>query len=94
LDLTPALAKPRLVAMRATPQVTKIPCRHCDGLGYRLAFNPAWARQARKKAGLTLQDVAEAMGITAAYLSDMELGKKPFTQQMEDKFLLAVGDAR
>jgi hypothetical protein len=76
--------------MTKTPQLAKITCRHCEGLGYRWGFNPSWARREREKARLTLRAVAVKMGVSAAYLSDMELGRRPFTEEMEEKFREAI----
>jgi transcriptional regulator with XRE-family HTH domain len=36
-------------------------------------------RQAREKANLSLRDVAERMGVSAPYLSDLERGRRNWT---------------
>ena len=43
-------------------------------------------RDARKKAGVSLRELARRMKISAPYLSDMELGKRNWTKE---KFAMA-----
>lgn len=38
-------------------------------------------REARKKKGLTLQEVADRMGLTKVYLSDVELCRRTITEE-------------
>jgi ribosome-binding protein aMBF1 (putative translation factor) len=56
-------------------------CPRCGGSG-RIA-NPAatgaMVRGAREKMGLTLREAARRMGISAAYLSDLERGNRAWT---------------
>lgn len=44
---------------------------------------PRTLRRWREEAGVSLRDVATKMGFSAAYLSDVELGKRAVTAQIE-----------
>lgn len=43
-------------------------------------------KRSRKKSGLRISDVASAMGISEPYLSELERGKRNWTQDMVDRF--------
>jgi DNA-binding XRE family transcriptional regulator len=62
-------------------------CPRCGGSG-RIA-NPAATgdlfRRARTKMGLTLREAARRMGISAAYLSDLERGNRAWTLKVQTK---------
>jgi predicted transcriptional regulator len=51
-------------------------CWHCEGAGMVRVVNPGYLRATRKAAGLSLREVARRCGISAAYLSDVELGRR------------------
>lgn len=38
--------------------------------------NPAWLREKRKAAGITLRGMAKTLGFSAAFISDIELGRR------------------
>ena len=42
----------------------------------------ATARKARKKTGASLRSVARAIGCSAAFISDLELGRRNWTPKM------------
>jgi transcriptional regulator with XRE-family HTH domain len=54
----------------------QVPCRECSGRGYRTRANPAWLRAARAKSGRSLRDLARQLELSAAYLCDIELGRR------------------
>lgn len=66
-----------------------IPCPECKGQG--TVTNPVWygqkMRNARRKAGLSLRQMARAIGLSAGYLCDMEKGKRPFPATASEPFL-------
>jgi len=47
-------------------------------------------RSLRKKSGLSLRRVARIMGISAPYLSDLELGNRAWSAAREQQFRNAV----
>lgn len=50
------------------------PCAHC---GTGRLVNPAWLRERREAAGLTLRDVGALVGgMSAQYLCDIERGRR------------------
>jgi len=57
------------------------PCKRCNGTG--LEPDPSEVgkrmRHMREKAGISLRDAADKMGVSAAYLSDMERGNRAFS---------------
>lgn len=51
-------------------------CEFCKGTGQHRIFNGRWFRQERKSRKVSLRKVAIDLGISAAYLSDVELGRR------------------
>lgn len=49
-------------------------CIHCGSSIKKI--NPAWLRRARKERGISLRALAKRLHISAAYLSDIELGRR------------------
>lgn len=64
-------------------------CRCCGGTGHVL--DGEHARKLRKKAGLTLREVSEQMGVSIVYVSDLERGSRAFNGDTTGSFLKAVG---
>ncbi len=57
----------------------------CQGFGAFIAFH-------RRMSGLTIREAAEHLGISPAYLSDVENGKRlPFTKERLHRFALMTG---
>jgi transcriptional regulator with XRE-family HTH domain len=58
-------------------------CRKCGGTGKEL--DPTRVghemRRLRKKKGIGLRDMAKRMDISAPYLSDLELGRRDWTEE-------------
>lgn len=61
----------------------KRPCRKCGGTGKEI--DPAGVglimRKSRIKANVSLRDMAKRMDISAPYLSDLELGRRDWTEE-------------
>ena len=57
-------------------KIHQVQCDFCDGSGFIIRINPEWLIAQRKKHGLSLRQVAKDIGISAAYLSDIEHGKR------------------
>ena len=53
-----------------TPKYIPAPCPTCGGAGKKISG--AWLRAQREKHGLTLREAARRLGISAAYLCDIE----------------------
>ena len=47
-------------------------------------------RRMREAAGFSLSEVARKMQISVPYLSDLELGKRNWTEEKRDAFLKAI----
>lgn len=47
-------------------------------------------RLARRKAGLSLRQVSSRLGVSVAYLSALELGKRNWTQDLFERALHAI----
>lgn len=58
------------------PTFTRAQCPTCGHK--RAVFNGAHFRQVRERAGVTLREMARRLDVCAAYVSDMELGKRRF----------------
>lgn len=52
------------------------PCKHCSGKGYIEAYDPESLRKVRLHKGFTLRGMAREIGLSAAFLSDVELGRR------------------
>ncbi len=55
-------------------------CPKCNGTG-RIP-DPERLRKVRLKKGLSLRAMAESIGVSAAYLSDVELGRRAATRKI------------
>jgi hypothetical protein len=68
------------------------PCTHCGGTGKCLddARVGACLRQIREAHKLTLREVARRMKFSAAYVSDMELGRRGWDDRRVTAYLQAV----
>ncbi len=68
------------------------PCPKCGGTG-RVSDDRvvgAKLRKQRKDHGRSLRSIAKAIGVSAAYLSDLELGNRHWDNELIDKFNWAV----
>lgn len=67
---------------------TTMKCQRCGGTGKvqdpRLLG--AAKRKARETAGVTLRSLAKAMTFTAAYISDLELGRREWSNGMSEHY--------
>ncbi len=59
-------------------------CPRCGGTG--LIPRPYAMRDVRQKAHLSLREIARRMKISAAYLSDLELGNRHWDAELIKKF--------
>lgn len=68
--------------------LAKRQCRKCGGTGKEL--DPTGVglemRTARIKANVSLRDMAKRMGMSPPYLSDLELGRRDWTEEKIAKF--------
>lgn len=53
-------------------------CQKCSGAGRVSAINGACARWLREKSGVGLREMARRLGVSAAYVSDAERGRRTF----------------
>lgn len=51
-------------------------CEHCNGTGDFERINPIWLVGRRHVSGLSLREVARRLKLSAAYVSDVENGKR------------------
>jgi predicted transcriptional regulator len=67
-------------------------CRACGGTGREISHIETGKkmRQLRTDADISLREVARRLGISGAYLSDMEQGKRNWTNAKVEMFLGAV----
>lgn len=68
------------------------PCRYCKGTGKELdQFRTGQQlRTLREKAGISLRDMAKLLDISAPFLSDLELGRRDWSEKRIDQFMEAV----
>ena len=70
-----------------TPHYVKRTCLHCNGTGGPLVLSGEWMQKARRKAGLTLREVARRAKFSAAFVSDCELGRRAANAKLEKIYL-------
>lgn len=79
----------------STHATATVPCPWCNGTGRR----PDWrilgakVRAARKRKRLGLRDLARQAGCSAAYLSDLEYGRRAWQGPKAGRVLAIVGVA-
>jgi transcriptional regulator with XRE-family HTH domain len=68
------------------------PCSQCGA--QRSVINGAWLREVRKSAGLTLREMARRVGMSAAYICDIERNRRNCLPAMRDAYehLTSFGD--
>lgn len=67
------------------------PCPRCNGDGEWLHIDGEEMRRARKAKGVGLRELAEKLHLSAAYLSDLELGRRQFSEDTARTYLVALG---
>lgn len=72
-----------LIMRRMRIQKTR-PCEWCNGTGERenAAYRGQEMRKLRQASGLSLRRVAELMEFSAAYISDLELGRRDWSEKL------------
>jgi len=68
-------------------------CPRCGGSG-KLP-DSSWMRSTRLEKGLSLREVANEIGISASYLSDLERGRRNLSHNINTRFcnaLIKLGD--
>ena len=67
-------------------------CRHCRGTGKQLDHQllGLLLREERQAAKLSLQAVADRLGISMCYLGELERGMKPWTIERAENFRRAL----
>ena len=63
-------------------------CPHCGGDG--VVMRGGALREMRKKARRGLRETARLMGISAAYLCDLENARREFRPELVDKYRKAI----
>jgi len=63
-------------------KVYREPCRACQGLGFIDRVEGDGLRQLRRAAGVSLREAARRFVRSAAYLSDVELGRRRATESI------------
>lgn len=69
-----------------------IPCERCDGTGKVMDPRSVGkeARAARLLAGFTLGEVAHLIGYSVPYVSDLEHGRRNWTNDLRARYLAAL----
>ena len=70
----------------------KIRCPHCDGVGYVHDDRELGAllKKQRLAANIQQKDLAHAIGISASYLLDLELGRRHWTPEIKKLYLAGL----
>lgn len=83
----------RLFASPLTVAFVKtLKCPKCSGTG-RIAdpvMLGASARSKRERSGISLRDLARTLNISAAYLSDLELGRRSWPIGLSSRYVTAL----
>lgn len=67
-------------------------CPHCDGSGFVLdpVIAGQYHRAMRERKGKSLREVARMMKVTAPYVSDLERGRRNWTDERMEAYRKAV----
>lgn len=67
-------------------------CPRCEGTGMILdpAYQGKQARARRKTANVSLRELARRMNLSAAYLSDLELGRRGWNETLTARYIKAL----
>jgi predicted transcriptional regulator len=67
-------------------------CPRCEGTGVipDPRFHGAEARKRRLKTGIPLREMARRMSLSAAYLSDLELGRRGWREELQHRYVKAL----
>ena len=60
----------------------RVKCTHCEGLGYTEVPNRGELRLIRERTGTSLRAMARRMGLSAPYVSDVELDRRRATPEI------------
>lgn len=63
-------------------------CAGCDGRGWKKVVSPKWLREVRGIDGRSLRAMAKRCGVSAAYLSDIERGKRGVPEHIHRAYRL------
>ena len=72
--------------MSRRPRTLTLPCPRCDGRGLIQRVDGASLREIREDAYLSLREFAERIGLSAAYVSDVELGRRRATEKIVEQY--------
>lgn len=62
-------------------------CTHCNGVGQVARVDGLMIRRKRATSGFSLRTMADKLGISAAYLSDMELGRRRMSEALAEEIV-------
>lgn len=65
---------------------TLVTCPKCGGKGKLWTVNGAFLRQHREHQEVGLREMARKLKLSAAYLSDVELGRRPATSKIVEGY--------
>lgn len=69
------------------PILHEVPCRHCNGKGKVLRLNGRKLAAVREQKEISLRDMAKRLGISAAYLSDVENDRRQGNADIRREYL-------
>lgn len=74
--------------MKRLPKITQLyeRCQACGGSGNVRKVKPASLRSRRQAAGVSLRAMAARIGVSPAYLSDVERGQRRVTERVVAAF--------
>jgi predicted transcriptional regulator len=72
--------------MSRRPRTLTLPCPRCDGRGELERVDGASLREIREESDLSLREFAERIGLSAAYVSDVELGRRRATEKIVEQY--------
>lgn len=64
-----------------------VPCPKCGGKGQLRRADPAWLRAQRLRHKVGLRAFAKRLGVSAAYLCDVEYGRRGCPKALLDGYL-------
>lgn len=71
-----------MIPMRTKLKTRRVPCPRCRGAGHVAEVEPVALRAWRVASGLSQRELARRLGYSAAYLCDLENGRRRITPKI------------
>lgn len=78
------------VILDTVPRFVNLKCSHCAGAGVTSEPNPVYLAITRKRAKVSLRELAGWCGMSAPYMSDLEWGRRRLNRELFNNLLRGI----